>query len=123
MSGLVLQSLRDDGGSTMYNRLLLLPDLRELLVAGDTEGVAGFCEALHPAAVADVLEGLAAAPGPRAAGAARSDLWPSLVMFLNLKKKIFIGNNFLREKFFREKIFLGKKIFLRKKSLNCFKIW
>ena len=29
----------------MYNRLLLLPDLRELLVAGDTEGVAGFCEA------------------------------------------------------------------------------
>ena len=39
----------------MYNRLLLLPDLRELLVADDVTGVAEFCEALHAAAVAEVV--------------------------------------------------------------------
>lgn len=46
------------GGVTMYNRLLLLPDLREMLAAEDAAGVCEFCEALHAAAVAEVLEGL-----------------------------------------------------------------
>ena len=42
----------------MYNRLLLLPDLRLLLELDDTAQVAEFCAALHPAVVAEVLEGL-----------------------------------------------------------------
>jgi len=38
----------------MFDRLLL-PDLRELLETSDTEGLREFCEALHPAVVAEVL--------------------------------------------------------------------
>ena len=42
----------------MSNRLLFLPDLRELLAADDAVGVVEFCQALHPAAIGEVLEGL-----------------------------------------------------------------
>ena len=37
---------------------LLAPDLREMLQANDTEGLKEFCEALHPATVADILQTL-----------------------------------------------------------------
>jgi magnesium transporter len=41
----------------MYNPLLL-PELREMLQAGDAEGMAEFCNALHPGVTAEVVEGL-----------------------------------------------------------------
>ena len=41
----------------MYNPLLL-PELREMLAAGDTAGMEEFCEALHPASTAEYMEGL-----------------------------------------------------------------
>lgn len=41
----------------MYNPLLL-PELREMLQAGDTEAMAEFCDALHPGVAAEVLESL-----------------------------------------------------------------
>ena len=39
---------------------LYLPELRELLAAGNTEELREFCEALHPARTAEFMEGLAA---------------------------------------------------------------
>jgi magnesium transporter len=44
----------------MYNPLIL-PDLRVMLQENDAAGLAEFCEALHPAVAAEVLEGLAPA--------------------------------------------------------------
>lgn len=41
----------------MYNQLLL-PDLRVMLQEDDKEGLREFCEVLHPAVAAEVLEGL-----------------------------------------------------------------
>ena len=37
---------------------LLVPELRELLVEGDTEKMREFCQATHPALIADFLDGL-----------------------------------------------------------------
>lgn len=39
---------------------LYLPELREMLAEGDTEGLREFCDALHPASVAGFMEGLSA---------------------------------------------------------------
>ena len=39
----------------MFYRSLLLPDLREILETEDADGLREFCEALHPAIVAEVL--------------------------------------------------------------------
>lgn len=41
---------------SMFNSLLL-PDLRQMLEENDTQGLREFCEFLHPAAVAEVLQG------------------------------------------------------------------
>ena len=41
--------------SSMFNSLLL-PDLRQMLDEGDDAGLREFCEALHPAAIAEVLQ-------------------------------------------------------------------
>jgi magnesium transporter len=41
----------------MYNPLLL-PDLKQMIEENDAPGLAEFCEALHPAVAAEVLEGL-----------------------------------------------------------------
>lgn len=41
----------------MFNSLLL-PDLRQMLEENDTQGLREFCEILHPAAVAEVLQGM-----------------------------------------------------------------
>lgn len=43
--------------SSMFNNLLL-PDLRQMLDENDTQGLREFCEILHPAAVAEVLQDL-----------------------------------------------------------------
>lgn len=43
--------------SSMFNSLLL-PDLRQMLEENDTQGLREFCEILHPAAVAEVLQDL-----------------------------------------------------------------
>ena len=101
MSGLVPQLLRDDGGSTMYNRLLLLPDLRELLVAGDTEGVAGFCEALHPAAVAEVLEGLEAEESWRVLTCCSSEQQAVIFSYFDLRDQLQLVETVPRESFSR----------------------
>ena len=42
----------------MYFDSLLLPDLKEMLADNDPVGLAEFCDALHPAVTAEVLEGL-----------------------------------------------------------------
>ena len=39
---------------------LYLPELREMLADGDAEGLREFCDALHPARIADFMEGLSA---------------------------------------------------------------
>lgn len=44
----------------MFYRSLLLPDLRMSLDSGDRDGVREFCEALHPAVAAEVLDELSA---------------------------------------------------------------
>ena len=40
---------------------LLVPELREMLAAGDTQTLKDFCEAAHPAAVAELISALSAA--------------------------------------------------------------
>ena len=101
MSGLVPQSLRADGGSTMYNRLLLLPDLRELLVADDTEGISGFCEALHPAAVAEVLEGLEANESWRVLACCSSEQQAVIFSYFDLPDQLQLVETVPRESFSR----------------------
>ena len=85
----------------MYNRLLLLPDLRELLVAGDTEGVAGFCEALHPAAVAEVLEGLAAEESWRVLTCCPSERQAVIFSYFDLPDQLELVKTVPRESFSR----------------------
>ena len=85
----------------MYNRLLLLPDLRELLVAGDTEGVAGFCEALHPAAVAEVLEGLEANESWRVLACCSSEQQAVIFSYFDLPDQLQLVETVPRESFSR----------------------
>jgi magnesium transporter len=45
----------------MIKNPLYLPELREMLAASDKEGMREFCEAVHPAAAAEFMEGLSPA--------------------------------------------------------------
>ena len=85
----------------MYNRLLLLPDLRELLVADDTEAIAGFCEALHPAAVAEVLEGLEADESWRVLACCSSEQQAVIFSYFDLPDQLQLVETVPRESFSR----------------------
>ena len=85
----------------MYNRLLLLPDLRELLVADDTEGISGFCEALHPAAVAEVLEGLEANESWRVLACCSSEQQAVIFSYFDLPDQLQLVETVPRESFSR----------------------
>jgi len=85
----------------MYNRLLLLPDLRELLDAGDASGVAGFCEALHPAAVAEVLEGLEADESWRVLSSCTPERQAEVFSFFDLPDQLELVETVPRESFSR----------------------
>ena len=85
----------------MYNRLLLLPDLRELLATGDTAGVAGFCEALHPAAVAEVLEGLEADENWRVLSCCSAERQAEIFSFFDLPDQLALVETVPRELFSR----------------------
>jgi len=85
----------------MYNRLLLLPDLRELLDAGDASGVAGFCEALHPAAVAEVLEGLEADESWQVLSSCTPERQAEVFSFFDLPDQLELVETVPRESFSR----------------------
>ena len=85
----------------MYNRLLLLPDLRELLDAGDVSGVAGFCEALHPAAVAEVLEGLEADESWQVLSSCTPERQAEVFSFFDLPDQLELVETVPRESFSR----------------------
>jgi len=85
----------------MYNRLLLLPDLRELLDADDASGVAGFCEALHPAAVAEVLEGLEADESWRVLSNCTPERQAEIFSFFDLPGQLELVETVPRESFSR----------------------
>ncbi|MBO51470.1 MAG: magnesium transporter [Planctomycetaceae bacterium] len=85
----------------MYNRLLLLPDLRELLVADDTQAIAGFCEALHPAAVAEVLEGLEADETWRVLACCSSEQQAVIFSYFDLPDQLQLVETVPRELFSR----------------------
>jgi len=85
----------------MYNRLLLLPDLRELLVADDVTGVAEFCEALHAAAVAEVLEGLEADESWRVLSSCSPERQAEIFSFFDLPDQLALVETVPRELFSR----------------------
>ena len=85
----------------MYNRLLLLPDLRELLDADDASGVAGFCEALHPAAVAEVLEGLESDESWRGLSSCTPERQAEIFSFFDLPGQLELVETVPRESFSR----------------------
>ena len=71
----------------MYHSLLL-PDLRVLLDAEDTQGVADFCEALHPAVMAEVLDGLEAADTWRVLATCRPELQAEIFGYFGLPYQV-----------------------------------
>ena len=85
----------------MYNRLLLLPDLRELLDASDVAGLAEFCEALHPAAVAEVLEGLEAAESWQVLSSCSPVRQAEIFSFIDLPDQLELVETVPREQFSR----------------------
>ena len=85
----------------MYNRLLLLPDLRELLVADDVTGVAECCEALHAAAVAEVLEGLEADESWRVLSSCSPERQAEIFSFFDLPDQLELVETVPRESFSR----------------------
>ncbi len=85
----------------MYNRLLLLPDLRELLDAGDVAGVSQFCEALHAAAVVEVLEGLAADESWRVLSSCSSERQAEIFSFFDLPDQLALVEAVPRDSFSR----------------------
>ncbi|MED5400428.1 MAG: magnesium transporter [Planctomycetota bacterium] len=85
----------------MYNRLLLLPDLRELLDADDVVGLAEFCEALHPAAVAEVLEGLEADKSWKVLSSCSPVRQAEIFSFIDLPDQLELVETVPREQFSR----------------------
>ncbi len=85
----------------MYNRLLFLPDLRELLAADDAVGVAEFCRALHPAAIGEVLEGLAAQESWRVLGHCEPERQAEIFSYLSLPYQLELVEGVPRESFSR----------------------
>lgn len=80
----------------MYNALLL-PELRELLDRDDIQGVREFCEALHPAAVAEVLDGLEPAETWRVLLTCASETQAEVFKHLSLPYQIEIVETVDRE--------------------------
>jgi magnesium transporter len=70
----------------MYNSLLL-PDLREMLEQNDTRGLAEFCDALHSAVAAEVLEGLSKEDVWRVLSNCRLDRQVEIIEFMSLHRQ------------------------------------
>jgi len=85
----------------MYNRLLFLPDLRELLAADDVAGVAEFCRALHPAAIGEVLEGLGAEESWGVLGHCEPERQAEIFSYLSLPYQLELVEAVPRESFSR----------------------
>ncbi|MFP6766823.1 MAG: magnesium transporter [Planctomycetaceae bacterium] len=85
----------------MYNRLLFLPDLRELLAADDVVGVTEFCRALHPAAIGEVLEGLVAEESWRVLEHCESERQAEIFSYLSLPCQLELVEAVPRESFSR----------------------
>lgn len=85
----------------MYNRLLLLPDLRLLLELDDTAQVAEFCAALHPAVVAEVLEGLDTEEAWRVLDCCEEALQAEVFSFVSLSCQVALVESVPRERLSR----------------------
>ena len=81
----------------MYDRLLS-PELRELLRANDSEGMAEFCDALHPAVTAEVLDGLDANDAWRVLSTCRNEQQAEIFGFLTLPYQIELVRSVDRER-------------------------
>lgn len=67
---------------------LYLPELREMLELGDSEGLREFCTALHPARTAEFMEGLTAAESWTVLQAADSPTRVEIFGYLDRQKQI-----------------------------------
>ncbi len=76
----------------MYNSLLL-PDLRLLLDEDDSHGMTEFCEALHPAVTAEVLEGLDTADTWRVLSQCSFEQQAEILGFINLPYQMELVEN------------------------------
>ena len=72
----------------MFYRSLLLPDLRMTLDANDVEGIRAFCETLHPAVVAEVIDELEPAELWKVLVTCAPDLQAEIFGFLELRRQI-----------------------------------
>ena len=72
----------------MIANTLYLPELREMLAIGDTEGLREFCTALHPARTAEFMEGLNAAESWQVLGHAESPLRTEIFTFFDPARQV-----------------------------------
>lgn len=84
----------------MYHSLLL-PDLRMILEEGDTGGLKEFCEALHPAVTAEVLEGLTPQEAWRVLSTCEYELQAEILQFFSLPYQVALVESVERKQLSR----------------------
>lgn len=67
---------------------LYLPELREMLAEGDKDGLAEFCQALHPARTADFMEGLTPEETYRVLAHAEIERRVEIVQYFDLGRQV-----------------------------------
>ncbi|TWT90011.1 Magnesium transporter MgtE [Pseudobythopirellula maris] len=77
----------------MLLNTLYLPELREMIASDDREGLRDFCGALHPARVAEFMEGLDAQESWRVLLAADPELQTELFGYLDPQKQTEVVHN------------------------------
>lgn len=82
----------------MYNPLIL-PDVRQMLEEGDTQGLAEFCSVLHPAVTAEILEGLDADGVWKVLDNCSLERQVEIFEFMSLPQQVGLVENLDRQRF------------------------